>query len=242
MTRRTVSLLLVLTLLTVSVCAGETALAECWQGLSPDGATYQECPLGDYTADSIRQATGADIVLLPAGLLAAPLVGDGSITEADLEASFPDDPAILVARISEDALRALLEDGAAHLALNQEETLDPEASSWDGFLQISGFSVTLDASAPSGERVTKLETGQVLAAVPETMGLTGEKTGLTLRDCVRQRLLSGEEIVLPESGRIRIIGAHQRELISYVPPGLLAVVLVIVILGAVLSRNRSKRT
>ena len=74
------------------------------------------------------------------------------------------------------------------------------------------------------------------------MGLTGEETGLTLRDCVRQRLLSGEEIVLPESGRIRIIGAHQRELISYVPPGLLAVVLVIVILGAVLSRNRSKRT
>ena len=242
MLRRGGFLLLLLIFLTASVSAGESVLAECWQGLDQAGAGCAECPLGDYAADSIRQDVGAHIVLLPAGLLAAPLVGDGVITEADLATAFPDDPAILVVRISEETLRALLEDGAAHLALNQEETLDPEASSWHGFLQISGFSVVLDASAPAGERVAKLETGRVMVAVPEALGLLGEKTGLTLRDCVRRRLISGEEIVLPESGRIRIIGAHQRDLISYVPPGLLAVVLIIVILGAALSRNRNMQT
>ena len=236
--RRLLILLLGLGLLAVPALAGDEVLSECWQGLDSAGCRYAECPLGDWAADTVRSAVGADVALLPAALLGEPLVGDGAVTETELEAAFPEDPAILVVRLPEEELRALLEDAAAPMALTPEETLDPAASAHDGFLQISGFTVTYDATAPPGQRVTELDTGPVMAALPEGLGVPGEKTGLTLRQVLRQRLTSGEEIVLPEGDRIRVIGAHQREIIDLVNPWLLAIVAVFFAMAAILRTGR----
>lgn len=249
--KRATVLLAVLLMLAVPARAADTVLAECWQGLSADNVQWQECPLGDYTADAVRAGTQAQIALIPAELLDSTLVGDGAITEADLQASIPRDCGVQVCTLSGPELKALLEDSASRWTLTERETLAPEASVYGGYLQISGCSVTLDASAPAGDRVVSVavdgepvpledEGWSVTAAIPDTLGISGDQASGSLRDMVRNYMVSEGAIALPEGERVRVIGAHQREIISYFPPGMIGVLVVIFALAGVLSMRRKQ--
>lgn len=247
--KRAPVLLAILLMLAVPVGAADIVLAECWQGLSSDNAQWQECPLGDYTADAVRIGTGAQIALIPAELLGSPLVGDGSITEEDLQASIPVDCGVQICILTGPELKALLEDSASRWTLTDRETLDSEASAYGGYLQISGCTMKLDASAPVGDRVVSvtldgtpvpLENAgwTVSTALPETFGRSDTPAPESLRGLVRNYMVSAGAIALPEGDRVRVIGAHQREIISYLSPSLIGIVVVIFALAGVLSLGR----
>ena len=51
-------------------------------------------------------------------------------------------------------------------------------------------------------------------------------------------MVSAGAIALPEGDRVRVIGAHQREIISYLSPSLIGIVVVIFALAGVLSLGR----
>ena len=244
------TLLVVLGRMTVpAIAAEEPVIAECWQGLSPDGALWQECPLGDYIADAVRRGTGADIALIPAGLLGDPRVGAGGITEAELEGSIPVDGGVVLCRLTGPELRKLLEDSVSRWTLTEQETLDPETSGYDRYLQISGFSMRADASALPGDRVLSVtkngesvpledERWTVTAAIPDTLGIPGEPAAGELRALVRDYLRDQGTVELPEMDRVRVVGAHQRQIISFFPPLLIGVVVIFFGMSALLSRKR----
>ena len=240
-------------LLSPAAAAAGGELAAIPQGLSGEDALWRECPLGDYAADAVRQGSGAEIALIPAGLLGADLVGDGSVTEEEAAAVIGENCAVIVYELTAPQLKILLEDGVSHLALNQRETLDADASSYNGFLQLSGLTVTADATAPPGERILTVTVGgetldpadgteTVTAAIPETLdpGVPGTRMEKSLRDMTVDAIAAQGTVEVPEDGRLRVIGAHERDIIDVIPAGFLVPLLVVLAGGAVISKSRSR--
>lgn len=232
----------------------EIALGECIQGLSVDNALWQECDLGDYIADALRVETGADIALVPGGLLEKALAGVGTVTESMVEDCFAENCSVFCDTISPAELKSLLEEGVSHWVQNTQEVLDGDASSYTGYLQISGFSVKYDASAPIGDRVLSIRLGGaeesldlteegaiITAAIPGTMELEreGDSKG-TLVDLVKSYIQSQGTVTLKDNGRVTVIGAHAKDLIDYVPPVLLVAVLGLLIVNAALFQKRKR--
>lgn len=148
--------------------------------VSGDGALVGETTLGDATADAIRQAAGSDLAILGGGELLANLEPKETTFSAIQKLYLNSDQKLAVAEVTAAQLKALLEQGFSHIALDETESIDPAASSYEGFPQISGIKVTYDASAHPGERVMRIlvdgtrldledqETRYTLAA-PETL-------------------------------------------------------------------------
>lgn len=105
-------------------------------GLAHD--RYQLSPLGQWVADVMRQATGADIAFQNGGGLRAGLPA-GAVTMGDLYTVMPFDNTLQVVAMSGAQVRAALEHG-----LGNEKF---------GRLQFAGLRVTYDASQPEGRRV-----------------------------------------------------------------------------------------
>ena len=245
-------LLLALLLPAAGFAAGEEVIASIPQGLSAEDAGWRECPLGDYVADAVRAETGAQAALVPAELLADALVGDGSVTADEAAAVFTADADVRVYELTPAELKDLLEESVSHLQLNERERLDEE-SSFGGFLQLSGIVVTADATAAPGDRIlTMTLDGETLdpadgtlvitAAVPGTLdpGAAGRKTDRSLAEMTRDYIASRGTVEVPEGNRIRVIGAHERDIISVVPVWFFAILLVLAAAGYGLRQGRIK--
>lgn len=103
----------------------------------PDQAAYGPA---QTAADLVRSAAGADIALLPAGMMFREFQGD------DLSKLF---------RFPGDAISVSKLSGAQILlALNRSISLYPSPNI--GFLQVAGLEVTFDPSKPSSERVVSV--------------------------------------------------------------------------------------
>jgi len=113
-----------------------------------------ECTLGDAVADATRKYLGTDLAIICGGEIKANLLGD--ITWDDLSIVFPEDRTLATAVVTVRQLREILEGGVSHIRLDPSERIDMEASVYDGFPQISGFTLTYDASAPVGQRVHEI--------------------------------------------------------------------------------------
>lgn len=247
-------LLLSLSLTATVSAANDGILAEIPKGLSIDDALWKECPLGDYVADAVRQGTGAQIALIPSGMLKDALMGGGGVTQADVAGLLWADDCVCIYTLTAAQLKALLEDSVSHWQLSEKETLDGEASAYDGFLQISGFTMTADATAAVGDRVVSITVGgepleltasapTITAAIPASLetqaaGSLSDKTLLTL---VRDYIAEQGTVELPESGRIKVIGAHAQDIISIVSPWFLGMLLVVFLMNAVLSKSRKSQ-
>lgn len=240
----------------VPACAADNGvLAEIPRGLSADGALWRECPLGDYVADAARQGTGAQIALIPSGLLKNALTGGDCVTEAGVaELLWADDPVYLYT-LTAPQLKALLEDSVSRWQLSEKETIDAERSAYGGFLQISGFTMTADATAAVGERVISITvdgepldltaSGQTItAAIPAALKTQsgGVPSGKTLLTLIRGHIVEQGTVEPPEEGRIRVIGAHAQDIISVVSPWFPGLLLVVFLMNAALSKSRSVQT
>lgn len=234
--------------------AQEPVIAEINQGLSVDDALWKECPVGDYVADAVRRGTGAQVALIPSGLLKNALVGDLSVTEQDVTDILYRDEAVYVYSLTMPQLKSLLEDSVSRWQLTEKETLDPDASAYDGFLQISGITMTADATAPVGDRVIGLrlddepveltdETVTITVAVPETLvpEAKGQRAEKTMNAMLRDYIVSQGVVTLESSDRIKVIGAHARDIISVIPGWFFGILLVVLVANAFITGSRKER-
>ena len=205
-----------------------------------DGWVFSDVSLGSYAADTIRQAAGTDFAFLPSGLFGLNL-SSGVVDEAALEASLPQDETIFVVSLTPVQLKEILEVSCSRLVMTEEETLDREASKWDGFLQMSGLHVIYNVPGLVGNRVyeVQLDDGSELdlsdtaavytAAVPASLldGTYGypahsaqSEVG-TLRDLVARRIAGEGVAEEPGDRRIILYGVHENNIIDALPPALI---------------------
>ena len=206
----------------------------------------RDVTLGSFVADTMRLAAGTDFAFLPSGLLGLNLPA-GPVDETVLAQSLPRDERVFVVTLTAPQLKALLETAAAPFALDETESLDRDASTWDGFLQISGFYLIYDVPAPTGQRVYELKlpdssepdltdpTLTFTAAVTESMldgtygfpALTpGQEVG-TLRELTGARIAAEGITREPDTNRILLYGARENEIIDSFPPLLIVFVILL---------------
>ncbi len=115
----------------------------------PDQAAYGPA---QSAADIVRSSAGADIALLPAGMMFREFQGD------DLSKlfRFPGDAIVVSKLTGEQVLQAL----------NRSISLYPSPNS--GFLQVSGLEVTFDPRGPSELRVVSVTVGGAKLNVSQT--------------------------------------------------------------------------
>lgn len=210
--------------------------------LATDGACYQECTMGDAAADAARWACGTEIAVLNGGDLGYSLIY-GSVTDEDLENTFPIDRPLCMVSITPAQLTALLEELLGHLVSDGGNSLVEEDSAFIGFPQISGFYMQYDVSAPEGERMEKItladgtaldldddETVLTLVATDALLEGTyseplsgGKTTDYTLRSAFSAYLVWTGTLSPTNTERMSVRGLGGRALISYVPIVLLFV-------------------
>ena len=251
---------LALLLAVPALAAGPGQSQQMLKATDDDGYTCGATSLGDYVADTLRQAAGTDLAFLPSDLLGLNLPA-GAVDDAALEASLPRDEDVYVVRLTAPQLRQVLELSCSHLTLDGEEKLDRPASQWGGFLQLSGLQVIYNVPALVGQRVwsvtdddrqeLELEDSSVVytAAVPASMlegggygyaqflSSDGQVVG-SVRQLVAQRI--AEEGVGRQSNvrRITLYGARENEIIDYFSPLL---ILFVVVLFALFGGSKWRR-
>jgi 2',3'-cyclic-nucleotide 2'-phosphodiesterase (5'-nucleotidase family) len=104
---------------------------------------YDESPLGNLFADIAREATAAEIGLMPSGALRRDLPA-GDVHRVELIDAFPFEDSLARVRVSGSVLLAILEQG---FSLER------------GLLQVSGLRVAYAPERPVGERVVDVCVG-----------------------------------------------------------------------------------
>lgn len=124
--------------------------------VSERDARYLECTFGDAAADAVQFALGTDLAIVCGGDLVRNLL-PGEITYDELKAAFREDRPLAVIDVTPQQLRIILEAGLSHITLDKTEKIDGAASAYDGFPQISGFTLSYDTTAPPGERLREVK-------------------------------------------------------------------------------------
>lgn len=151
------------------------------QATNDYGCLTGEMELCDTVADAVRSACGTQIAIINGGDILHNLEG-GEATWGDILFLFAEDRPLATAEITGADLLKILEYGVSHAVMDPStETLDVEASVFDGFPQISGFSFYYDLSAQAGQRIKHAE-------LPDGSLITADMT-LTL--AATEYMLSG---------------------------------------------------
>jgi 2',3'-cyclic-nucleotide 2'-phosphodiesterase (5'-nucleotidase family) len=123
------------------------AIGETQVDLDGKHVRERETNLGDYVADVMRQAAGAEVALINGGGIRTG-IAQGKIEVKDIYAVLPFDNYLVAIRLTGAQLKAALEHGVARLE-------EPSGS----FLQVSGLTFTYSRSAPAGSRVKDVTVG-----------------------------------------------------------------------------------
>lgn len=253
--RKIVCMLFAVLLLTCNVYATDVlgTSSVLLRSATAQGDRSAELSFGSFAADALRDAYGSDFAIWCVGELKQNLQA-GDITYAALEQCIRYDRDTMAVQITPAQLKVLLEALFSHLVLNEKEQIDQAASDFDGYPEISGFTVRCDVSAPTGSRILSVvsEDGQELDLSDDTTlytlsGSTELLSGLyggddltsfvwkSLSENQRQIVASyisslGTISSEPSSGRITVIGARDNNLLGDVPPVfIIGVVLMITI-------------
>lgn len=248
--------------LITGACAAQRVIATSTRAMSPNpttnslGARVEETALGDYVADAMRAAAGTEAALVSGDCLEKSLPG-GDITEEKAREAVRETERVVALEVTEKELFSLLERGVGTLRLTEEETID-STSGWDGFLQISGFSITFDLSQKPGKRVTEvvLDTGESLSrsgerpvevAVTEgignlygTLDMEGAREVGTLGDILCGYLEAQGEVEIPALGRMEVRGDQGETLYEMVHAQIWLPFLILLILLIRLPRQKGK--
>ena len=223
------------------------------QFLEADGvknAKSHECTLGDAVADAARSSLSADIAIICGGDLEHNLL-PGDITWDGLRAIFKEDRPLASAAVTPMELRGILEAGLSHITLDKTETIDSVASAYDGFPQVSGFTMSYDAAAAPGSRVHEInlkgkrldlndETTVLRLAATEHMlsggyglpAVSGARSsGLTLSGALASYMNHGMTEYVQRAVRIYPMSARDGSLNSVLPVGIVFVVILLIAIG-----------
>jgi len=111
----------------------------------------KETNIGNFVADSYRNAVGAEVALVNGGSIRADLTyNPGVLTKRDVLSILPFNNPIVKVEVSGKLLRDILEHGVARSAEDNEPGRFP---------QISGMSFKFDTSKPVGSRVAEILVG-----------------------------------------------------------------------------------
>ena len=218
--------------------------------VSDKDARILECTLGDAVADAVRVSLGADIAIVNGGDLVRNLL-PGEITYDELRASFKEDRPLAVVTVTPMALRGILEAGLSHITLDSTETIDSAASAYDGFPQISGFTLSYDTTAPPGQRVheimlggkpLELEDDVTAYRLAATAFMLGGGYGLpAINGAVPSELKLSDAVVfylsqeMPDysvtGSRIYPMGAQNGSLKALLPMGITVIVIFLIVIG-----------
>lgn len=174
--------------------------------LNRKAITEQETNFGDFVADLVREATGADVALVNGGGVRADL-GPGDITLGDVLTALPFGNEVVVLDVPGATLRRAFELCAR------------EKVGEGGFLQVSGCEYVIGSG---GELAAVAVAGKPLdddatykAAMPDFLAEGGDgydiftslepayKTGLVLYDVVASGLREGRAVPEEPAGRIK---------------------------------------
>lgn len=218
--------------------------------VSDKDARSLECTLGDAMADAVRVCHNTDIAIVCGGDLVHNLL-PGEITYDMLSAVFKEDRPLAVADVTPKELRIILEAGLSHITLDKTETIDSVASAYDGFPQISGFTLLYDTSAPPGERVNEvriagktlaLDDDQTILRLAATGYMLGGgyglpvvegavESGLKLSDAMALYLNQKMPDYVQTGSRIYPMGAQNGSLKALIPMGMSLVVIFLIAVG-----------
>lgn len=219
--------------------------------MSGHGSLSDETVMGDACADAIRAAANADVALVHGGAFCANLEPKPcTYRDICMVLTVPDEP-IAVAELTAAQLTAMLEAGVARITLNESEGIDRERSAFEGFVQVSGLSVTYDASAHAGERILRLrreggaiephsESETYRVAAPRMLFdgafsypvYACTETGFTLADALADYVAAGTGDGYTGDGRITAVGCTDYNIINHFPVVLCAVAAIVIWLGA----------
>jgi 2',3'-cyclic-nucleotide 2'-phosphodiesterase (5'-nucleotidase family) len=107
-----------------------------------------ESPLGAFSADVLRELTGADVAFMNAGGLRADLP-EGEITLGHVQDAFPFYNTVMLLELTGAQIEAILEQGFTLLR---------------GMIQVSGLTARYDLGRPAGKRLLELRIGGEPAA------------------------------------------------------------------------------
>ena len=109
----------------------------------------QETGVGNFIADTMREALEADVAVMNGGgIRGDKVIPPGPLIRRDVYTLVPFSNAVVKLEVTGAALRQILEHGLAQ-ADNQG----------GGFLQVSGVQVNVDGRRPAGQRIVGLEVG-----------------------------------------------------------------------------------
>lgn len=258
----------VLCFLTVARASAETTIiGTSKRAMSPNmtsqsfGAKLEETALGCYVADSMRLGSDAEIAIVCGGNLSESLPG-GSLTAEDARSVFSGDQEVAVIELTPAQLFDLLEYAVSTVRIDEAELLDRSSGS-DCFPQISGFSFEFDVSQMPGQRLrlVTLEDGTKLSResqknltvalpmdaldgtldFPMLQGLP-YKTAGRLSELLIMHIQDQGEIVIPEVGRIHMIGTADDTIYNSLHVGsFLPYVILLVVLVRLVWRSRKSK-
>lgn len=108
----------------------------------------QESNLGDFIADTYREATGADVAVLNGGGIRSDrLYPAGPITNRHVLSILPFKNKIVVIQVTGAELRKALERGVSRVVEDKED---------GGFLQVAGLKFVYDGLRPAGSRIVRV--------------------------------------------------------------------------------------
>jgi 2',3'-cyclic-nucleotide 2'-phosphodiesterase (5'-nucleotidase family) len=122
-------------------------IGETQVGLDAEHVRAGETNLGDFVADVMRQAAGAEVAIINGGGIRTG-VAPGKIAVKDIYAVLPFDNYLVAISLTGAQLKAALEHGVSRLE-------KPVGS----FPQVSGLTFTYSRSAPAGSRVKDVTVG-----------------------------------------------------------------------------------
>jgi 5'-nucleotidase/UDP-sugar diphosphatase len=125
----------------------QRTIGETQVDLDGEHVRTRETNLGDFVADVLRQAAGAEAAIINGGTIRTGMV-QGKITVKDIYAVLPFDNYLVAISLTGAQVKAALEHGVARLE-------EPVGS----FPQVSGLTFTYSRSAPAGFRVKEVTVG-----------------------------------------------------------------------------------
>ncbi len=110
-----------------------------------------ETNVGDFVADSLRQATNADVALINGGTIRADTIYEpGPLSKHDVLAILPFGTEVVKIELTGATLRRALEHGVSQSEPGEEPGRFP---------QVSGLRFSFETSSPAGSRVKKITVG-----------------------------------------------------------------------------------
>lgn len=180
-------------------------VAKAPKGLSSEGKYQGDSPLGNWTADLLKEISGTEIGIVNSGGLRASLQ-PGDVTVGAIYSVFPFDNAVVTLDLPGDLLQRILDTTASY-------------HGGSGFLQFSGVSfrieggkakdVTVNGKPLDPKHVYSVATIDYIAQGGDrhplfTEGENYQGQGVFLRDAVLDYLRKNPEIKPPATGRIQV--------------------------------------